>query len=638
MDETPKPHVFEQTQVWMGTLSRAWQSEPPADLHCSVEPNVVRAASGHTYVVTMTVGPALTIPTGGHVTMEVPHTWQAHLGNCFRRGIKTVGNREQVNLGYGAYADVECSDPDVCLELEVSYGRIQDLIDIVVTKGQIKPGDELSLTLGPDDNCLLQAQNYAQVAVFSTGVDLTGDGHYRRAAACPTVKVVGAYADRLRVFAPAVVRPGEEFELRVLPVDIYSLNPATAYQGCVSFLSDEGVAVPEPIDIDTDTDPIGVTTKVQAPASGVHYVTAVDARTGISGRSNAVAVDFLSDRKLYFGELHSQMWHSMGTGTTEEFFEWGRDNGGLDFCGPANHYNQRYEVTEEIWQDLVDCCNRYNDSGRFVTMVSYEWAGGGGHRNVYYRDDYGEFDYWYRDRKTPDKFWETLKGRDVLTIPHHPKGCGILDWSYRNDTHQRLMEICSSWALGEVGGGQCAQRALAMGHRVGFVGGTDSHYGLACQGSYHVNDGNGMACVMATELTRDAIWQALRDRRCYATTGDKMVLDFTMDDLPMGTDLDTELAEYGARSFRIRVAGTYRVDRVDIIRNNETVFSAEPKADTWEGEWTDEDRLEPLAIAPTFDFDRPFVFYYARVTQGNYQYAWASPIWLTQKAQEASER
>ncbi|NOZ23158.1 MAG: CehA/McbA family metallohydrolase [Planctomycetes bacterium] len=627
--ERPKPHVFEDTHIWMRQVSQGWQFKPPADLCCSVEPGIVQAASGHTFIVTMKLGPDLTIPTGGHITMGVPHTWEAHLGNCFRRAIKTVGNREQVNLGYGAYTDVECSNADVSLVLEASYGRIYDLVDVVVAEGELKPGDEVRLILGPNDNCLLQAQKYAQVAIFSTGVDLDGNMEYLQAAEHPTVKVVGAYADRLRVFAPAVVRSREEFDVRVLPVDIYSFNPATNYRGRVEFFSDGEMVPPPSVEIDTSASPKGVSAKATAPSSGVHYLTALDAKTGISGRSNPIAVDFLPDRHIYFGEMHSQMWESMGTGTTEEFFEWGRDNGGLDFCCPANHYNQRYEVTDEIWQELVDCCNRYNEPGRFVTMVSYEWASGAGHKNVYYRDEWGEFDYWYRDKKNPDQLWETLEGRDVLTIPHHPKGCGILDWSYRNDMHQRLMEICSSWCLGEVGGGQSAQKALALGHRVGFVGGTDSHYGLACQGSYHVNDGNGMACVMATELTRDAIWQALWDRRCYATTGDKIVLDFTMNGHPLGSDIAADLASAEPRAFHMRVAGTYCVDKVEIIRNNEVVFTAEPGQDVWEGEWTDDSPLDP--IAPTFDYDRPFVFYYMRVTQGNYQQAWASPIWLTQE-------
>ena len=41
--------------------------------------------------------------------------------------------------------------------------------------------------------------------------------------------------------------------------------------------------------------------------------------------------------------------------------------------------------------------------------------------------------------------------------------------------------------------------------------------------------------------------------------------------------------------------------------------------------------MRPLALDPSFEYDRPFVFYYVRVTQANRQLAWSSPIWLTQR-------
>ena len=61
------------------------------------------------------------------------------------------------------------------------------------------------LTLGAPDGNLVQAQKYAQIAVLTTGVDLAGDGTYYRAATHPSVTVVGAAAERLRVFAPGAV-------------------------------------------------------------------------------------------------------------------------------------------------------------------------------------------------------------------------------------------------------------------------------------------------------------------------------------------------------------------------------------------------------------------------------------------------
>jgi len=632
MSEGVRPRHFEDTDIWIRRINREWQFRDPVDLHGSVEPAVVEAASGHTLTVTLKVGAELNIPEGGHITMEVPATWEAHLGSCFRRAVRTVGNREQIRPGYGAFTDVECSNPDVRLEWAASWGRILNLVDVVVAQGEIGPGDEVRLILGPPDGNLVRVQKHAQVAILTVGVDLTGEQDYRRAATHPELRVVGGPPDRFRVFAPAVVKPGEEFRLRVLPVDVYRFNPATGYKGTVRFFSDDKVQVPASVGIDSSKAPKGIELSARA-AAGEHHITVLDPAAGISGRSGPIAAGFLVDRRIYFGEMHSQMWHSMGTGTTAEFFEWGRDNAGLDFCAPANHYNWRFEVTDDVWRELVETCNTFNEAGRFVTMIGYETghAAGKGHRNVYYRGDEAEFDYWYQEPRDPDRMWAKLPGRDVFTVPHHPKAFEGFDWSYRSDRYDRLVEICSQWGISETGGEHSVQTALAMGHRLGFVGGTDSHYGLANQGSYHVNDGNGLAGVMAKELTRDAIWRALYERRCYATTGDHIVLDFTMNGHPMGTDLDVDLAGVGQRRFRMRIAGTYRIDAVDLLRNNQVVFSANPRADVWEGEWTDSEPLEPLALAPRFPYDRPFVFYYLRLTQGNRQRAWASPIWLTQR-------
>jgi hypothetical protein len=615
-------------------INREWQARPPVDLRGSVSPAVVEAASGHTFVVTLQLGHELTIPTGAHVTLEIQATWDAYLGNTYRRGVHTVGNRRQIRPGYGAYVDAESTNPDVRLEVVAHWGIIQDLVDVRIVEGELHPGDELRIILGPDDGNLVQCQKHAQVAILPVGVDLAGDGTYRRAAVHPSVRVVGAQADRLRVFAPGVVRRGEPFPIRVLPVDIYSFNPATDYRGELQVEASAGIDVPASLAADTDQGPMPATTVATAASPGVHWITVRDAAAGIIGKSGPIGVDFLRDRGIFFGELHSQMWHSMGTGTTAEFFEWGRDVAGLDFCAPANHYNWRFEVTDEVWRELVETCNAFNAPGRFATLVSYEWQTGGlpgGHKNVYFRGNEGEFLYWYRgERNTPDALWESLKGRDVLTVPHHPKAMRGADWSFRNDAHQRLVEICSNWGLSETGGPLSVQSALAMGHRLGFVGGTDSHYGLANQGSYHVNDGNGLACVVAPELTRDAIWQALYDRCCYATTGDRILLDCTMNGHPMGTDVAVDLAGAGLRTFAMRIAGTATITLIELLRNNQVVFTARPGSDTWDGEWTDTEPLGPQALQPAFENDRPFVFYYLRVTQRNRQQAWASPFWLTQ--------
>lgn len=632
----PEPRIFDDAGVWMRGITRAWQLLPPVDMHAAITPDEVEAASGHTFVLTLSLGPGLTLPAGAHITVEVPESWDCYLGNCFRLGVRTIGNRDQVRAGYGAFADVASTNPGVQLAHAASWGRHLDLLDIVVHAGTLEPGDEVCITLGPPDGNLLQAQKFAQTAIFSVGVDVDGSGEYRQIANFPTVKVVGAHvADRFRVFAPAVVQPGESFPVRVLPVDIYSFNPATNYAGEAQVFAAEGIEVQDRVGLDTKMQPTGRALSATARIGGVHTLSVFDSKAGISGKSNPIGVGFLPDRGVYFGEMHSQMWHSMGTGTTEEFFERGRDVAGLDFCAPANHYNWRFEVTDDIWQELVADCNRFNDPGRFVTLVSFEWGGvrGSGHKNIYYRGDSGPFHFWYQgEHENPNALWQDMadRGLEALTVPHHPKSMGGADWRFRNDRYQRLVEICSLWDIAEEAGPLSVRTALAMGHRLGFVGGTDSHYGLANQGSFHVNDGNGLACVVAPELTREAIWQALSDRRCYATTGDRILLDFTIDGKPMGSDNAADLGSVGPRRLRMRAAGTAAITRVEVIRNDQVVFSADPHDDVWEDEWTDTADLTAAAFAPTFPGDCPFVYYYLRLYQANRQRAWSSPIWFTQ--------
>ena len=85
------------------------------------------------------------------------------------------------------------------------------------------------------------------------------------------------------------------------------------------------------------------------------------------------------------------------------------------------------------------------------------------------------------------------------------------------------------------------QRALAMGWRVGFTGGGDDHSGHpgdervrgAGQWSYK----GGLFSTQAANRTREAIWEALYERRCVATTGPRIIVEFEVAGAPMGSEL-----------------------------------------------------------------------------------------------------
>jgi len=153
-----------------------------------------------------------------------------------------------------------------------------------------------------------------------------------------------------------------------------------------------------------------------------------------------------------------------------------------------------------------------------------------------------------------------------------------------------------------------------------MMGGSDDHN--TCPGSYmdmwYPGDGgrrdfyrsSGLTGVMARELTREALWEALRARRCYATAGERFLVDFRIDGALMGTEIESERPNLEAT-----VVGTSKLREVVVVRNGEEWLKAEPKGTECRLEVTD----EPSAGVTS---------YYLRAIDSTGDAAWSSPIWV----------
>ena len=121
----------------------------------------------------------------------------------------------------------------------------------------------------------------------------------------------------------------------------------------------------------------------------------------------------------------------------------------------------------------------------------------------------------------------------------------------------------------------------------------------------------GLTAVFARELTREAVFRAIQERRCYATTGARILADFEVDGVPMGG----EGVAGGPATVRARVAGTAPLKSLTIVRNNVDVHQVEGMGLDQELVWTDYET-------------RAGSYYYLRVIQEDGHLAWASPVWL----------
>ncbi len=633
----------EADAYWWPFVNRTLDKQPIV-ARVSVTPSVATAGQADVWRVSVALHEE-PLPRGAHVTMEVPSYWQLDLGRPVRihPTVLHLAPAGSVTPGYGC--EVRINLPEgIGHDLAVSYASYSHIIDIAITAGRLEPGQELVVWLGSHEGSKLRAQAHAQKAVFFTFVDVEGDGSYRPLSAFPTVDVIGSHAEALRLTIPSAVEAGQPLDAHLMAVDLKAINPASGYSGQVEIRDEQAESLlAGPIRFDGGRCAAGRFRVPPQKAEGVLFLTAVDRENAMMCRSNPCVV---GGERVYFGDLHGQNHVGQGTGDMDEYYRWARDVECLDFCAWAG-YEYRTPLDGDKWRRRVlEVANRYNEDGRFVVLQGFEFSGHGGHRNVYTPADDMPLHGAPLDRAPPDThianggtvpsgarpeyLWRALQGIEAITVPHHPKFLGGQDWSYRNDAMQPVVEICSQWGVSEEGGPGSVQAALLMGHRFGFIGGTDTHKGQPGHGPHNLNEGNGLAGVYARDLTRRGIFDAIAARRCYATDGLRILLDYelTTGDCTLKMGQEGVLSE-GPRRLSIEVATCGALAEVEVLRNCEVVETLTAGGRSGRLEWVDTDDLEAHLIRKTPFGDRPFAFYYVRVTQGDGRRAWGSPIWLS---------
>jgi hypothetical protein len=248
------------------------------------------------------------------------------------------------------------------------------------------------------------------------------------------------------------------------------------------------------------------------------------------------------------------------------------------------------ERLDREWTDLQNATRELNDPGRFVTFPGYEWQGDGssGDHNVFFLCEGAPV--IMVDRLS--ELYAELEsiGMESLAIPHHTgyrPGRRGRDWSVYDESRSPFSEIysihgCSEtdeeWIglrrnshMGPGQGGGTYQNALDRGYHLGAICSTDNWGDMP--GHY----GNGRMACIASELTRESLWEAFKARRVYGVTGDRIELDFRIDDEMMGATLSSQ----DPRRVIARVRGSDAIDRIELLRNGR-VIATHNHQDTWD--------------------------------------------------------
>jgi hypothetical protein len=521
----------------------------------------LRAASYVTVEQTYTVG-TRPITTGGALL----------LGNQIMADQGHIQNRDPAAP---AYVSARASNASVAFERTVhplggrhgGFKGPKDMPVFRVAKGTLAPGDSVTFVYGDrsggSNGLLLQSMSTDNL-LLPIYVDLDGSGRYY-AIAWPELRVTGTTGvDAVSAVAPSVVDAGESFALAVRTEDRYRNRTEGAVPGYEVRLGGRKVA-----SLASGADALSIV-RLRIDEPGVHRVEVRSEDGALEATSNPIWVEQGPERRVFWGELHGHSGYAEGQGAADQFFAYARDDARLDFVSLTDHDTN---LDDFEWNLLRERTAHYGRDGELVTFLGYEFSlprDNGGHHNVFFRTPDGRRRVPRQEAPSLDTFYPRVqrenRAEDVLVVPHAHTAA---NWNQSDSEVERLVEIASMHGTFEWFG----NLYLRNGFEIGFIAASDDHRskpGLA-PGLFFAPQlqPGGLAAAVAPEKTADAIFDALRGLSAYATSGERILLDTRLNGEPMGT----RQASNAKRRIEARTSGTAPIDRLDVVKNGEVVWS-----------------------------------------------------------------
>ncbi len=308
------------------------------------------------------------------------------------------------------------------------------------------------------------------------------------------------------------------------------------------------------------------------------------------------------------------------------------------------HFNYRFmqDVQHSLFGAITDhACNMWHTEmllmrklaeyyyfpGEFVAIQAHEWTGssqhvcshsGGpwGHVNPLMLAERQDLECYYPGDATCEggslpRLCNVCRELSVVAPPHHMvDALHPFKWRDFDPQVMPVVELfqdgrgsCEKpWAAGvshmlHLEQGPWCDTELLSGKRFGFIAGAD-HGGIARTG------------VLTRGLTREALYEAFTARRCFASTGVGLVIDFSFNGEPMGCAVQATEGE-----FLLTVSCPEEIHAVQIVRNGQEEAQVDVREATFRYAWSTKRR-------------RHGEFWYCRILLANGELAWTSPIWI----------
>jgi hypothetical protein len=488
----------------------------------------------------------------------------------------------------------------------------------------------------------------------------------------PIIKVKNSKFDHLTIIVPSIITPNEKLNILIRAEDKFKnlVEDFNSELKTTLIPKTENLTLNNQISFPKGTDGVLSIKEMTIEEPGFYKIQITVGNESFF--SNPFVCKKKSSKRLYWGFIHGHTNKSDGMLSIEDYFA-NMVKAGLDF-GASTEHDHIWETSDDDFNEIKRTVQKFQKEGEFITFFGYEWG--------YWYTGYGDICIYFSDDTLPifrsdtnkynstEKLIKNLKpykGK-VLMVGHHTAlRPGYRNWEYVDDSLERLVEIYSTWGNQENSSldgnplpprykffgygdnaikrgpllekkGSFVQDALLKGHKLGFTAGGDDHFGVYPSGAIDPDNGiypPGIMAVWADKHIKSSLWNALYNRKCYGSTGPRIIMEFFIDEYSMGDCIELEFNSKlrENREISIGLISPLTIERVEIVRNNEIAYREDVNSDKFEELWTDSIKFDHISLLHSNKQER-FIFYYLRVILEAENMAWTSPIWITQNLDE----
>jgi len=616
---------------------------------CYCEPNNAVAGEVNTWTFTYTT--SVSLPKGTKLKFDLMTKgrgidWEAPSSNLKKTSnvIYALVNDKVIQAKEIEVADSFAPQYEFILPLELPMGR-----DFAVIVGSPKQQASTHQKQGT------RAQTTAQRRhTFLLYIDPSGKGRYDEPEVF-SMDIRGGELSNIRILTPSFVARNKRFDVIVRFEDQYGNLTNEAHEDTLVELSYENLRenlnwklfVPETGFISLPN--------LYFNEAGIYTIHLVNLHTKEIFKSSPIKCFMENTRHLFWGLLHGESERIDSTENIESCLRHFRDERALNFFAASPFENQE-ETSNETWKSILQNLAEFDETDRFTAFGGFQYQGEPTKEGLKQIICTKECKTLPRKKEakynTLTKLYKSFSPKEIIGIPCFTMGKGF-DYDFKDfdPDYERVVEIYNAWGSSECtkkegntrpilatnkkGVSETAdgsiQKALLRNCRFGFVAGGLDDRGL--YGDLFDNDQTqyspGMTAIIAAEHSRSALTEALYNRSCYATTGQRIIVGLYLAGSPMGTELTTA-HKHGLmvnRHLSGYVAGTTALSKIEIIRNGKVIKTFEGIGYSMDFTYDDMVPLEK-AVIDAKDKKPPFVFYYVRVTQEDGHMAWSSPIWV----------